>query len=126
VTFRVAVRKKFIAQHYLIGGDWGPENELHSHPYMLEVELEGAELDKHGYLVDIVTIEAGMGEIVNYYSEKTLNDLAEFEDLNPSIEHFACILNEMLRPLLSDANLIALTVNLWEHDEAWASYLHEF
>ncbi len=29
--YSVSVRRNFIAQHYLIGGDWGPENELHSH-----------------------------------------------------------------------------------------------
>jgi len=26
--YTVAVRRDFIAQHYLIGGDWGAENEL--------------------------------------------------------------------------------------------------
>jgi 6-pyruvoyltetrahydropterin/6-carboxytetrahydropterin synthase len=27
----VAVKREFDAQHFLIGGDWGPENEIHSH-----------------------------------------------------------------------------------------------
>jgi 6-pyruvoyltetrahydropterin/6-carboxytetrahydropterin synthase len=31
--YTVAVRRDFIAQHYLIGGDWGAENELHAHHY---------------------------------------------------------------------------------------------
>lgn len=126
MTYRVAVRQKFIAQHYLIGGDWGPENELHSHPYMLEVELEGQKLDQHGYLVDIVAIEAGMADVVEYYADKTLNDLPEFDSLNPSIEHFARIINESLQVQLSDAGVSALTINLWEHDEAWASYRYDF
>ena len=43
--YTVAVRRDFIAQHYLIGGDWGAENELHSHHYQAEVQLEGAELE---------------------------------------------------------------------------------
>ncbi|MBT7783576.1 MAG: 6-carboxytetrahydropterin synthase, partial [Anaerolineae bacterium] len=55
--YTVAVKRKFVAQHFLIGGDWGAENFLHSHHYQVELQLEGATLDKHGYLVDIVDIE---------------------------------------------------------------------
>jgi hypothetical protein len=49
-VYTIAVQRDFIAQHYLIGGDWGAENELHSHHYRLELQLEGAALDEHGYL----------------------------------------------------------------------------
>ena len=52
--YTVSVRRDLIARHYLIGGDWGAENDPHSHPYVIEVRLEAAELDQHGYLVDIV------------------------------------------------------------------------
>ena len=88
----VAVKREFEAQHFLIGGDWGPENDLHSHNYQVEVQLEGARLDQHGYLVDIVNIEHGLEKMVAYYRSKTLNDLPEFAGLNPSIENFARII----------------------------------
>ena len=58
--YRVCVHKSFTAQHYLIGGDWGAENQLHSHPYRLELELSGYDLDQHQYLVDIVAIEKAL------------------------------------------------------------------
>ena len=41
--YTLAVKRNFIAQHFLIGGDWGEENYLHSHHYVLEVLLEGRE-----------------------------------------------------------------------------------
>ena len=44
--YTVAVERDFIARHKLIGGDWGPENELHSHHYRVELALEGSELDR--------------------------------------------------------------------------------
>ncbi len=87
--YRVAVVKDFIAQHYLIGGDWGTENQLHSHHYKIELVLEGVELDQHGYLVDIVDIETAVDALTGRYRDRTLNDLPEFADANPSIEHFA-------------------------------------
>ncbi len=62
----------------------GPENQRHSHHYRVEVQLEGTELDQHGYLVDIVDIETQLEALVAYYRDKTLNELPEFKDLNPA------------------------------------------
>jgi 6-pyruvoyltetrahydropterin/6-carboxytetrahydropterin synthase len=120
--YTVAVARDFVAQHFLIGGDWGPENEWHSHHYRVEVQLEGATLDQHGYLVDIVDIENQLEDLVARYRDKTLNELPEFEDLNPSIEHFARILGQALVERIRAPNLNAITVKIWENDIAWASY----
>ena len=120
--YRVAVVKDFIAQHYLIGGDWGAENELHSHHYQIELILEGKELDQHGYLVDIVDIETALDALTRHYRDRTLNDFPEFADDNPSIERFARILCQSLAAHLQAPNLAAITVRLWENTVAWASY----
>ena len=121
--YTVTVIRDFIAQHFLIGGDWGDENELHSHHYKVEIQLQGDKLDQHGYLVDIVEIENGLGRVVAYFSDKTLNELPEFKDLNPSIEHFSRIMCEMFSRKISLKNLKSLTLQLWENEVAWASYL---
>ena len=120
--YTVAVKRDFIAQHYLIGGDWGPENELHSHHYQVEIQLEGAGLDRHGYLVDIVDIEQALGALVDRYRDQTLNDLPEFTGENPSIERFSRILCQSLAAHVQASNLSAFTVKLWENNLAWASY----
>jgi 6-pyruvoyltetrahydropterin/6-carboxytetrahydropterin synthase len=120
--YSLAVRRDFIARHYLIGGDWGPENAPNSHHYLLELQLKGRELDQHGYLCDIVDIEKQLDEIVGYYQEGMLNDRPEFEGLNPSIEHFARILAESLNKRIRADNLTALKVVLWEHERAWAAF----
>lgn len=120
--YTVAVRRDFIAQHYLIGGDWGPENKLHSHHYTLELQLHGDDLDQHGYLVDIVEIEHHLDELFSSYQDQCLNDLPEFTGLNPSIEHFSRILAEAMSTRLQATNIHSLTVQLWENEIAWASY----
>jgi len=124
--YKVAVKRDFVAQHYLIGGDWGPENHLHSHHYAVELQLEGATLDQHGYLVDIVEIEHQLDTLSAYYKDHTLNDLPEFAGLNPSIEHFSRILAETLAALIHASNLSALTVVVWENEIAWASFRKTF
>jgi 6-pyruvoyltetrahydropterin/6-carboxytetrahydropterin synthase len=120
--YTLAVRREFIARHFLIGGDWGLENFPNSHHYVLELQLEGSELDSHGYLVDIVEVEKHLDEIVGYYKEQMLNEKPEFAGLNPSIEHFAKILANALSERIKAKNISALKVVLWEHQNAWAAF----
>ena len=124
--YTLTVKRDFVAQHFLIGGDWGPENDRHSHHYAVEVQLEGAELDKHGYLVDIVDVEHNLDALVAHYKDKTLNELPEFDGLNPSIEHFSRIFCRALAERINAPNLSALTIKIWENDSAWAAYRQAF
>ena len=120
--YTLSVRRDFIARHFLIGGDWGPENFSNSHHYVLELQMSGSELDQHGYLVDILDVEKNLDEIVNYYKDQMLNDKPEFAGLNPSIEHFARILTTSLSERIKAENITVLKVVLWENDSAWAAY----
>jgi len=120
--YTVAVKRDFIARHYLLGGDWGAENEPHAHHYQVEVRLQGENLDRHGYLVDIVDIEKALESLVAHYRDGLLNDCPEFAGLNPSIEHFSRILCLSLAARIQAENLSSVTVRLWENEIAWAAY----
>ena len=120
--YTLAVRREFIARHFLIGGDWGAENFLNSHQYVLELQLTGRGLNQHGYLVDIVDVEKHLDDIVSYYKEQTLNEKPEFKGLNPSIEHFSRILCLALNKKISAKNIATIKVVLWEHASAWAAF----
>ena len=56
------------------------------------------------------------------YRDHTLNDLPEFEGLNPSIEHFSRILCNRLVDGLETNALSGVTVRVHEDDVAWASF----
>ena len=124
--YTVAVTKDFIANHYLIGGDWGDENSPHAHHYVLEVRIESDTLDQHGYLVDIVEIEAALKNAVDYFRDSMLNDKPEFAGLNPSLEHFSRILSEKLLAGIEPPGSGALVVKLWENESCWAAYRTQF
>jgi len=121
--YTLAVRRDFIARHFLIGGDWGPENFPNSHHYVLELQLEGNELDLHGYLVDIVDVEKNLNEIIGYYKEQMLNDKSEFKGLNPSLENFARVLAISLSGCIQAKNITVLRVKLWENENAWTAFV---
>lgn len=119
--YQLMVRRDFVAQHYLTVPNCGPENEWHSHHFDVEVLLKGASLNENGYLVDIVEVEDVLDSLVDRYRDATLNDLPEFEGLNPSIEHFSRIFCTALQEQLDMGELDA-TVKIWEDEDAWASY----
>jgi 6-pyruvoyltetrahydropterin/6-carboxytetrahydropterin synthase len=120
--YELGIKRNFIARHFLVGGDWGFENFPNSHHYVLELQLEGSELDQHGYLVDIVDVEKHLDEIVNYYKDQMLNEKPEFAGLNPSIENFARILAISLSERIKAENISEIKVVLWENESAWAAY----
>lgn len=120
--YTLSLKRDFIATHFLIGGDWGPENFPNSHHYVLELQLSGDSLDQHGYLVDLVQVEKQLGELVSYYREKTLNNLPEFSGLNPSIENFVRILATTLSARIPATNIHSVRAVLWENESAWASF----
>ena len=120
--YKLAVRRDFIAQHALIGGDWGAENRPHSHHYVLELQMEADTLDGHGFLVDIVDVELALTGVVNGVRDHLLNDLPEFSGLNPSLENFSRIVCISLSKSIQAKNLRSVTVVLWENDTAWASH----
>lgn len=124
--YTVAVTRDFIARHYLVGGDWGSENHPHAHHYVLEFSIEAATLDQHGYLVDIMDIEAAMTQVVNDYRDALLNDKAEFAGLNPSLEHFSRIICEQMMGQLQIPGQGTVQVKLWENAQCWAAWRQAF
>lgn len=119
--YQLAISRDFIAQHFLVGGDWGDENRLHSHHYRVQVLIEGDALNEHGYLIDIVQLEQALAAVIGQFRDRTLNDQAGFGGSNPSLERFARILHEeLLRRLPLAAARLAVT--LWENDRDFAGY----
>ena len=119
--YRLAITRDFVARHYLVGGDWGAENTIHSHHYRCEISVEGHELDRHGYLIDIVELNGAVGGVIGELAERTLNELPQFAGLNPSLEHFSRIFSEMVAARITLRGT-RLTVKLWENERDWAAY----
>ena len=120
--YSLGMRREFSARHYLVGGDWGEENIEHPHRYRMELVLEAESLDRHGFLVDIVEVADHLDAVAAHFQDKTLNTLAVFSGLNPSIERLALVLHDAFKERLAHLVLDAMTVTIWEDDIAWTSY----
>jgi 6-pyruvoyltetrahydropterin/6-carboxytetrahydropterin synthase len=121
-TYELTVTRDFVAQHFLTVPDPGPEGEIHSHRFGVETRFAGSELGEYGYLVNIDDVKAVLDRLGDRYRDALLNDLPEFEGLNPSVEHFARLFGDRVEASLTDPNPDYLRVRLWEDDNSWASH----
>ena len=124
--YSLSLQRNFIARHYLVGGDWGPENNPHAHPYRVEICLSAAQLDRHGYLIDLDVLEQIIDACVDAYRDRLLNDLPEFEKTNPSIEHFCRRFFERFTTALGSNRFNRVAIRIWENEQAWAAYEESF
>jgi 6-pyruvoyltetrahydropterin/6-carboxytetrahydropterin synthase len=89
---------------------------------VVEVLVEGPELDRHGYLFDIAELRKHLDRTHARYALKTLNDLPEFSGQNPSVERFAQYFAAELCRGLELPGSTHLTIKLWEDADTWASF----
>jgi 6-pyruvoyltetrahydropterin/6-carboxytetrahydropterin synthase len=124
--YTLGLSRDFKARHFLVGGDWGPENDPHDHAYRVEIRLASEALDQHGYIVDLDDLNPLLDRVVDRYQDRLLNDLPEFAGLNPSIEHLSRLFFQRLAEGLEGQDVRLIEVRIWETDKAWASYRESF
>jgi 6-pyruvoyltetrahydropterin/6-carboxytetrahydropterin synthase len=124
-TYTLALREKFKARHAFEEKKGTAEGIPHSHDYCMEIQLHGDELDKNGYLIDLDEITLFLNETRSRFADVFLNDLPEFSNFPPSLEHFARILCDTASHRLKNPRIQAISVKLWENENAWASFCSE-
>lgn len=88
----------------------------------MELEIENRKLDQFNFLIDIVDVKEHIDNLISYFNDKTLNELPEFKNQNPSLELFSKILWQKLSHQCVFPEESQITVKLWEDDIAQATY----
>jgi 6-pyruvoyltetrahydropterin/6-carboxytetrahydropterin synthase len=132
---KVAVfrREHFNAAHRLFNPDWDDAKNdevfgkcalpnYHGHNYELEVKVIGKPDKKTGYVMDLKKLsDLIKAEILGRFDHKNLNlDTEEFKNLNPTAEHIAIVIYEILRPLIDKK--MELYIRLYETPRNFVEY----
>lgn len=101
----------FNAAHRLYNPEWTNERNdavfgkcnnpsFHGHNYELVVKITGVPDKDTGYVMDLkVLSDLIKSEILERFDHKNLNlDTVEFKHLNPTAEHIAIVIHDLLRP----------------------------
>ena len=122
--YEVKIVTQFAAAHRLENFN-GKCESLHGHNWKVEVFLVGKNLDSAGLLTDFGVVKARTKEVLEEIDHKYLNELAAFQDRNPSSENLASYLYERLGAILNRDGVKVCRVNVWESDTSCASYYQD-
>jgi len=120
-VYRLKILTHFAAAHNLINYQGDCEN-LHGHNWKVEVVVATENLDKAGLGLDFKILKRKTNAILDTLDHKYLNDLEPFKEKSPSSENIARYLFEELCKVFTDDEVIVDSVNVWESDNACASY----
>lgn len=134
-TMKVSVIRKahFNAAHRLHNLSWSDEKNqevfgvcnnpnYHGHNYNLEVIVRGEIDPETGYVIDTKVLSTIIRrEIEDRFDHKNLNlDTIEFKDLNPTAEHIAIVIWNLLRAQIDSK--FELGVRLFETERNYVEY----
>jgi 6-pyruvoyltetrahydropterin/6-carboxytetrahydropterin synthase len=119
--FEVAIDYSFSAGHALRDYKGKCEN-VHGHNYKVRVLVEGENVDSTGLLVDFIDLRQAVRKIVERLDHQFLNDVAPFDQLNPSAENIALYFCQELQPSVNQGGARVQAVTVWETDTSFATY----
>lgn len=116
---RLSVIVFLTLQHrVVVGGKLGP---LHSHSCSVEIELS----PPRGDTIPFAEIEAEIKAQIIPLDGKTLNDLANFQGINPSVENFAAHLYNRLSLITAEYGAVLHSVTVRESPTRAVKYLRD-
>ena len=133
MSLTVYRKAHFNAAHRLFKAEWSDEKNkevfgkcsnplYHGHNYEMEIGVEGEVDPETGFLIDLKILkDLIMETVVIPFDHKNLNEeVAEFKQLNPTVENIAMVIYNRLRKRL-DANY-KIIVKLYETPRNFVVY----
>jgi 6-pyruvoyltetrahydropterin/6-carboxytetrahydropterin synthase len=121
LTYETGLSRSFVAWHVFPGME-GPEGQLHSHEYRLEIVVKREQLDNRGMVCDLDFLEAMMEKVVAVIEDKDLELIRPPDADAVTVELLARWAHSELSRLIADEELDALTVRVWESPVAFGGY----
>lgn len=118
--YLISVEDHFESAHFLRGYR-GKCEKLHGHRYKVVVRIEAQRLDKAGMAYDFTILKKQLHEIVGRYDHQCLNDIAPFDQRNPTAENIAFSFYDELLPFISKKVKLE-SIEIWESPGSCASY----
>ncbi|MCG6935933.1 MAG: 6-carboxytetrahydropterin synthase QueD [Proteobacteria bacterium] len=123
-VYTLKILTDFAAAHYLRDYE-GVCNRLHGHNWKVEVNVKARQLDKVGMGIDFKVIKEATRSLLGRLDHYNLNDLAPFDEINPTAENIAAFLYRELSQQLNTNAVQVNAVTLWETDRACVTYTED-
>jgi 6-pyruvoyltetrahydropterin/6-carboxytetrahydropterin synthase len=114
-SFTVRVEARFEAAHFLREYR-GISEPLHGHSYKIEADLAatGGGVDSDDIAVDFVSAKRKLEALAKKLDYGCINDIAPFDDVNPTAENIAQWFARELGAAIADESAVVAAVTIWE------------
>jgi 6-pyruvoyltetrahydropterin/6-carboxytetrahydropterin synthase len=119
--YEVGLAVSFVAWHQFPDME-GPEGELHSHDYRLDVVVARNRLDARGMVCDLDILEEAMRKTVGVIDNQDLDIIRPSEVDAVTVEVLARWAHGELSGLVADQGVESLSVRVWESPVAFGGY----
>ncbi len=117
--YEVGLSKSFVAWHIMPGME-GPEGELHSHDYKVDVVVSSSDLDERGMVCDLDVLDAALEKVVAVVAGQNLEIIQPDDAEAVTVEVLArWVHGELASHVAVDADL---AVRVWESPVAFGGY----
>jgi 6-pyruvoyltetrahydropterin/6-carboxytetrahydropterin synthase len=113
-----------VAARHQIRGVSGDGGRVHEHRWRVRAVVRANELDATGWVLDFHEVDAALGAVVAPYRGAFLNEVAPFDDLNPTRENVARVIAEGLAGEIDDGRARVWRVEVSEVGHC-ASYVRD-
>lgn len=122
--FEICRERVFSASHQLRGYK-GKCERLHGHNWRVRVHVAAKALDPAGMVMDFHELDRVMIAAIEPLEHQHLNDVAPFDEINPSAENIAELIGQSVAKQLDDPRVFLKCCDVWENDLSRARYLPE-
>ena len=100
----------------------GPEGELHSHDYQIEVVVESQQLDDSGMVVDLAVLNDALTKLLATLDGKDLESIRPPDSEAVTVEVFARWVHNKLGEVLPLSAEHSMSVRVWESESEFGGY----
>ncbi|WGZ91385.1 MAG: 6-carboxytetrahydropterin synthase QueD [Candidatus Thiocaldithrix dubininis] len=100
----------------------GACSRMHGHNWKIEAEVQATQLNEIGMAIDFKEIKREVRAIADELDHRYLNDLAPFQDINPTAENIARYFFQRLAQRLNNERVHVSALTIWETDRACVRY----
>jgi 6-pyruvoyltetrahydropterin/6-carboxytetrahydropterin synthase len=120
MAYELFIQADFSAAHQLREYK-GKCERLHGHNWRVDLRLAGDRLDAEGLLLDFTEAKRILGEVLERFDHRYLNEVEPFDRLQPSSENIARTIAEAVAERFP-AGVRVVSVTAWESDRCAATY----
>jgi 6-pyruvoyltetrahydropterin/6-carboxytetrahydropterin synthase len=103
-------------------GAEGPEGQLHSHDYRIEVVVEREQLDDHGMVCDLDVLDNALTAVADRVRDVDLDVIRPPDAEAVTVEVFARWAHRAIAEAVRGSGADTLVVRVWESPHAYGGY----